>query len=638
MAGETTARRGLPFFRRRAPEPPPRLRLDDVRRRLELFLAGVYGHAVPLGVAAPAGRPRFWDWVRRRPAPEPRASTEDGRVLLPPDLEELAEVGGYARFQLLAIGQAERMARGVDAFAPPPEAPLERDLYLLLESTAADAAIARAAPGLVPALRAERAAALARRPPLDSLGAPERAVETMIRRVLSADPQAPPAELAAGESPAASAARAKEVASAIPGAGRYRGVESVAAWGTVIHRAPPSQSALSYAGQIKLNLIANAHSRGAATDQGGQQQAQLWEEGDQPQENPSPGAQGNEQRAAGSGGAGEGEGAVGVAEEPARDDELHDEDPAATRAQPRKRARDRERDVFAYPEWDYRAGRYYEKGATVRMAPPLEGGDAWPNAVLAEHAALIRQLRERFERLRARRTRLNQQRDGDELDLGACVRALVDLRAGEAMDDRLYAATLPARRGVAITLLVDISGSTHETIGKERIIDLEKVSLLLTSQALDALGDPYAVVTFSGKGPGNVRLRRVKDFAERNGEVVRRRIAALEPEGFTRLGAAVRHATALLSRTDAGHRLLLIISDGKPNDEDSYEGRYGVEDSRQAILEARSAGVYPFCITVDQKGAAYLPRIFGTAGHMIVRDAGQLPAALSRAVRNLLAR
>jgi nitric oxide reductase NorD protein len=163
------------------------------------------------------------------------------------------------------------------------------------------------------------------------------------------------------------------------------------------------------------------------------------------------------------------------------------------------------------------------------------------------------------------------------------------------------------------------------------------MTVLMASEALDALGDAYAVMTFSGRGRDDVRVRTIKSFAERNGESVRRRIAALEPEGFTRLGAAVRHATARLAHEEAGHRLLLIVSDGKPNDEDEYEGRYGVEDSRQAIFEARASGVFPFCLTIDREGREYLTRIFGAAGHTILLDPEQLPIALLGVVRHLLA-
>jgi len=295
-------------------------------------------------------------------------------------------------------------------------------------------------------------------------------------------------------------------------------------------------------------------------------------------------------------------------------------------------------DGTEYPEWDWETGDYRPQGSIVRRYEPDITDDRWGTGVLARHGALVRRLRERFERLRARRTRLNQQRDGDELDLTACVRALVDQRSGHTVDDRLYVAVRPARRGLAIALLIDISGSTDEWIdARRRVIDVEKVALLLASEALDALGDLYAILTFSGKGRSNVRMRTIKGFEETNGSVVRRRIGALEPEGYTRAGAAIRHAAALLERQPAAHRLLLMISDGKPNDIDGYEGLSGVEDTRQAIIETRARGIYPFCLTIDRQGQEYLGRIFGESGHTVLRNPQQLPMALVKVVKHLLA-
>ena len=121
----------------------------------------------------------------------------------------------------------------------------------------------------------------------------------------------------------------------------------------------------------------------------------------------------------------------------------------------------------------------------------------------------------------------------------------------------------------------------------------------------NTLGDLYAVLTFSGKGRSNVRMRTIKAFDETNGAVVRRRIAALEPEGYTRAGAAIRHAAALLERQPAAHRLLLIISDGKPNDVDGYEGLNGVEDTRQAINES----LRDLPIVGDVRGAGFFQAI-----------------------------
>jgi nitric oxide reductase NorD protein len=255
---------------------------------------------------------------------------------------------------------------------------------------------------------------------------------------------------------------------------------------------------------------------------------------------------------------------------------------------------------------------------------------------LREHAALVRQVRHRFERLRARRMRLGAQREGEELDLAAVVRALVERRSGRAGDDRLYVAVRPARRPIAIVLLADVSGSTGLPVdGALRIVDVERIALLLAGEALEALGDPYAMLAFSGRGAADVRVATLKDFGERYGEGARRRVSALEPRGNTRLGAALRHATALLAPQSAGHRLLLLLSDGQPNDSDHYQGDYAVEDSRQAVHEARAKGVFPFCLTVDCEAPEYLPRIFGGA-HTVLRQPAQLPGALVEVVRGLV--
>ena len=128
----------------------------------------------------------------------------------------------------------------------------------------------------------------------------------------------------------------------------------------------------------------------------------------------------------------------------------------------------------------------------------------------------------------------------------------------------------------------------------------------------------------------------VKTFAEHTTDAVRRRIAALDADGYTRVGAAVRHATAALARQPTARRLLLLLSDGKPNDVDDYEGPYGIEDARQAIAEARAQHVDVFCLTVDREAPRYAPRIFGRAGFAVLKRPDQLPKVLIDVLRRLI--
>jgi nitric oxide reductase NorD protein len=638
------------------------VRLDDVRRRLELLVTAMYDRPIPITTAEPARRAASsWRQIftprhLRRPPVLP--ATDGERIQLPREIESTDADAALAEYRLMAIEQAERIARRTAALVATDASPVERDLYLLREGAVIDASIARTAPGLRGALMSARERALVARPALASLTPAERAVEELLRQSLAANLTRESERAVAGppdESLVWARHQLREIAET---GGKYRGIAPVAAWGTIQasaqgeQRLKPADELATFRGS-RFGVGQHGHgtgSGGSQSTEGGLDEgtSQFRRDGEAVLHDDGP----RRVASASAGAAASGEADDGA------------DDPAAERTepesvQPETAARNRTRASsrpptsrsssrvpapkpaglgIEYPEWDWETGDYRPLGAVVRSHEPDLSDDRWGNSVLARHGALVRRLREQFERLRARRTRLNQQRDGDELDLTACVRAWVDQRTGHAVDDRLYIAVRPARRGLAIALLIDVSGSTDEWIdARRRVIDVEKVALLLASEALDALGDLYAVLTFSGKGRANVRMRTVKGFDETNGPLVRRRIAALEPEGYTRAGAAIRHAAALLEQQPAAHRLLLIISDGKPNDVDGYEGLSGVEDTRQAIREARRQGVYPFCLTIDRQGQEYLGRIFGEAGHTILRNPQQLPTALVKVVKHLLA-
>jgi nitric oxide reductase NorD protein len=263
------------------------------------------------------------------------------------------------------------------------------------------------------------------------------------------------------------------------------------------------------------------------------------------------------------------------------------------------------------------------------LLPPQRGSAQWVADTLAAHRALLESIRRRFDMLRADRVRLRKQLDGEEIDLDAYIDSRADFAAGRPPAQALYRTARALRRDMAILLLVDVSGSTDAWLSAQRrVIDVEREALLLVCIALEGLHEPYAVQAFSGTGPDRVTLRDIKHFRERYGDEVARRIAALEPEHYTRAGAAIRHASANLMREPARHRLLLLLSDGKPNDIDDYEGRYGVEDMRQAVTEARLQGIFPFCLTIDRQAAGYLPQVFGAHQYALLPKPELLPAVL----------
>jgi nitric oxide reductase NorD protein len=273
----------------------------------------------------------------------------------------------------------------------------------------------------------------------------------------------------------------------------------------------------------------------------------------------------------------------------------------------------------------------------VHVGPCADGDPAWVDATRRAHAAMLAPVRRRFEMLRAQRLRLHRQPDGDDVDIDAWTAAQADRRAGLPLPQGLYTQLRARRRQLAIGVLVDSSGSTDAWVSAgRRVIDVAREALLLLGEALQGLHEPFAIQAFSGQGAGGVVVREIKPFDDPWSRASQLRIAGLEPEHFTRVGAALRHATAGLMQQPARHRLLLLVSDGRPNDDDAYDGRYGVEDFRQAVAEARLQGISVFCLTVDRQAAGYLPRVFGPQHHALVPEPERLPAALLQWMRRLV--
>jgi len=288
--------------------------------------------------------------------------------------------------------------------------------------------------------------------------------------------------------------------------------------------------------------------------------------------------------------------------------------------------------VHTYPEWDYRKGLMLPDHCRVETSVASEEGEDW--APDDDARRLIQRVRRQFEALRPRHMTFRRQADGDDLDLEALVRAQADLTATGEISDRLYTKTRAVARDLSVAVLMDVSLSTDAWVDNRRVLDVEKEALSVFLSGLAACGDENAVFTFTSRRRDWVRVQTVKDFDETFGPRVLRRIAALRPGYYTRIGAAVRHATAQLDKRPHRHRLLLL-TDGKPNDVDHYEGRFGIEDSRRAILEARRKGLTVFGVTIDRKAQDYFPALFGRGHYAIVGDLARLSRALPRIYQSL---
>jgi nitric oxide reductase NorD protein len=645
------------WWRVRPPGAPPVLALVRVRPRLELLLRALYGEAFAI---LPADPDPASTWLarllggraRRRARSEALAATDGERIWLPRALDARAGEGAALdRYRLLAVEQAVRATRGFARGLPLGLSPLERDLYRLATGVAVDRVVVRTLPGLAAGLRAARREALAARPPIERRRAAESAIENIVRAALAAEPAAPPSSLAGVETAGDARAWASAEARRLGLAGRYRGVAAVSLWGEPRAPAGPTGTrggdapAERPTSRRAAALRRRPRVRRAVDDEDDASPGAWMVRFDDPMESAED-PMGLQRPADQDGSVDPAELADALADlpearivrAPGTPREVLESEEALPGPGPVDPGPDERVDGIDYPEWDYRLAAYRHPGAIVRPVVAAPGDAAWVERVLERHRALVRGVRRRFEGLRPRRRQLGRQLDGDDVDLLACVSAFADRRAGAPSDDRLYTAARPGRRDLAIAVLVDVSASTDAWVGGGlRIVDVEKEALVVLLEALDALGDRHAVLAFSGEGHRAVRVSTVKGFDERTDPGARRRIAALEPDGYTRVGAAIRHASALLGRECARHRLLLLLSDGKPNDVDEYGGRYGIEDTRQAVGEARLQGLVPFCLTVDRQAPAYLPAIFGPGRFAVLPSPGLLPTVLVDVVRSLVA-
>ncbi|MEJ1160103.1 nitric oxide reductase activation protein NorD [Prosthecomicrobium sp. N25] len=287
-----------------------------------------------------------------------------------------------------------------------------------------------------------------------------------------------------------------------------------------------------------------------------------------------------------------------------------------------------------YPEWDWKKQAHRPDHCRVLPGLAPSTGEDWaPDAAMQRQIASVRR---QFEALRPKRVLLPGQADGDDLDLAALVRDVADRRAGGPGTERLFVASRAIDRDLSVAVLMDVSLSTDAWIGTHRVLDVEKAALLALTHGLTACGDEHAIFTFTSRKRGAVRVDTVKGYDETLGRAVTRRIEALKPGEYTRMGAAVRHVARGLAERPHRHRLLLVLTDGKPNDIDYYEGRYGIEDTRMAIREAREEGLRVFGVTVDEAGRDYFPYIFGRGAHAIVSNPERLPTALPAIYRHLV--
>jgi len=315
---------------------------------------------------------------------------------------------------------------------------------------------------------------------------------------------------------------------------------------------------------------------------------------------------------------------------------------------------------FDYDEWDYTIRDY--RAHWCHLDEISLGGDAGEffQDTLSRYSDVLPEVRRQFQRLRPERyLKVRGLEDGEDFDLNAVVEARVEIAARRSPSPRLYVARRAEERDVATLFLLDMSASTDEPIQKNgekgsdnfsragsdskscltpfrprRIIDVTKEALVVMAEALQELGDRYAIYGFSGQGRDNVEFYLVKPFQEGLTARVRGRIGAIEPRRSTRMGTALRHARMKMANVASRSKHIFLLSDGFPQDFDYGTDRrsntYGIQDTMMALQECQAAGITPFCITVDKTGHDYLRQMCETSRYLVLDDVSSLPSELPK--------
>lgn len=652
---------------RPSPSEDPKITLKDVAERLNLLILSAFNVDFSLRAAQTPIPPTLLARSFRRiqhPWTTHALPTTDGKTIwLPFELHLIQPTDAKRLYRIMALQQAVRAQRNSFDSLESLDNPVVRDVFHLLEAYAADERLIKTFPGLKPDLLWFRRTVLSRRPAIRTFSTMRQPLETFYRELLTETTDGSPNRLALLGSSQDCVTKAIEIAEHLMKpqprftVRAYSAAPLVKDWWTGEMRSPSSSSLV----ETFKNANSNAHERPARSAQLPRRpdvrDATEEEERRERKNDDAWMVQGDESHP-------KAEDPMGLQRPIDRDTEtsaeefadlvselpqarlvstteqskevLSSDEPPDKRSQIISSSPD-VLDELSYPEWDYQQQGYRIPGAKVCIRSSTAGSQQWVDTTLAKHRSLINIVKRQFELLRAQPTTQRKQFDGEDIDLDAYITSYSDYHSGDAFDDAIYQTRRINERNAAVSILIDVSGSTDSWIANQRrVIDVEREALLLVSIALQSLDLPWAITAFSGEGPQAVSVREVKNYKETFGNDIALRISSLEPERFTRVGAAVRHATAEIMKVPAAQRLLIVLSDGKPNDLDNYEGRYGIEDTRQAVIEARNQNIHPFCLTIDKQAAHYLPYIFGPQRYALLPHPEKLPGVLLQWMKRLL--
>ena len=280
-----------------------------------------------------------------------------------------------------------------------------------------------------------------------------------------------------------------------------------------------------------------------------------------------------------------------------------------------------------YDEWDYTKRNYKENFCKVYPKSILKNDVAYYKKTLLENRSTLAGLRKMLTNINNKYQQQRRQTQGEEFDIDAITDLFVDVHSGHTPSEKIYLSKRKKEKDLSILMLLDTSLSSDGYAAGNRVIDVEKQVSILFGEILDEFNVDFSIDSFYSKTRNHSSYVTIKSFDE-DWNKAKYKVGAIEPNGYTRIGAALRHSGALLDKRNTKNKWVILISDGKPNDYDRYEGKYGVNDVKQALRELNERQINSYALAIEENAKYYLPQMFGQNHYQILTTPVELLQSL----------
>lgn len=272
---------------------------------------------------------------------------------------------------------------------------------------------------------------------------------------------------------------------------------------------------------------------------------------------------------------------------------------------------------FLYNEWNYAKNSYKVDYCKVFPAIETKSNTLFYTDTIQKNIVILNGLRKTLATLNNKREQVPRQYDGEEFDLDALNDFYIDIYRKQSPEGKIFIAKQKKEKELSILLLLDISLSSDGYVNGNKILEIEKQVAILFGEILNEYNVDFAIHGFHSKTRNHTTFISFKDF-DTKWDKAKYTIGSAEPTGYTRIGAALRHSGFLLKNRKEQNKWIILLSDGKPNDYDKYEGKYGIQDVKQALSELKSSGINAFALAIEAQAKYYLPQMFGQNHYQIL--------------------